>query len=103
MDEPEHIITDFAKFERPGQLHIAYQALHEYAKKNGSLPKPRNAADADAFVAVAKEVNEASKAKQEEMDEGLMKNVSHNAVGDVIPMQAVIGGISAQEVMKVRG
>ena len=42
IETPDIVITDFAKFDRPGQLHIAYQALHEYAKQNDCLPKPRN-------------------------------------------------------------
>ena len=58
--------------------------------------------DADAFVSIAKEVNEKSGAKQDELDEGLMKSFAYQATGDVCPMQAVIGGITAQEVMKVR-
>ena len=59
-------------------------------------------ADADAFVSIAKEVNEKSGAKQDELDEGLMKSFAYQVTGDVCPMQAVIGGITAQEVMKVR-
>ena len=59
--------------------------------------------DADAFVSIAKEVNEKSGAKQDELDEGLMKSFAYQATGDVCPMQAVIGGITAQEVMKVWG
>ena len=42
LAEPELLVTDFAKFDRPGQLHIAYQALHSYMKQTGSLPRPRN-------------------------------------------------------------
>lgn len=42
LADPEFVITDFAKFERPGQLHIGFQALHKYMKECGSLPKPRN-------------------------------------------------------------
>ena len=41
--EPEFVFTDFAKFERPGQLHIAFQALHAL----GSIPKPRDAVSND--------------------------------------------------------
>ena len=48
-------------------------------------------------------MNEKSGAKQDELDEGLMKSFAYQATGDVCPMQAVIGGITAQEVMKVRG
>ena len=42
MAEPEHVFTDFAKFDRPSQLHIAFQALHAYVKQHGTVPKPRN-------------------------------------------------------------
>ena len=42
MEAPEFVMTDFAKFDRPGQLHIAFQALHSYIKKKGTLPGPRN-------------------------------------------------------------
>ena len=42
LEAPEIMMTDFAKFDRPGQLHIAYQALHEFVKQKGCLPKPRN-------------------------------------------------------------
>jgi len=101
LEDPEHLITDFAKFDRPGQLHIAFQALHAFHKQKGTLPKPRNKEDGDAVFALAKEINEnAGAAKQEELDESLIKELASHATGDVCPMQAVIGGIAAQEVMK---
>lgn len=37
----------------------------------------------------------------DEVDEGLLKQLAYNARGDICPMQGVIGGITAQEVMKV--
>uniref|UniRef100_A0A4W5KTU5 Ubiquitin-activating enzyme E1 four-helix bundle domain-containing protein n=1 Tax=Hucho hucho TaxID=62062 RepID=A0A4W5KTU5_9TELE len=40
MAEPEFVLTDFAKFERPGQLHLGFQALHSYQRKHSRLPKP---------------------------------------------------------------
>lgn len=40
MVEPEFVMTDFAKFDRPGQLHIGFQALHAFQKKHGHLPAP---------------------------------------------------------------
>ncbi|XP_070558786.1 ubiquitin-like modifier-activating enzyme 1 [Ptychodera flava] len=102
LAEPDFLITDFAKFDRPGQLHIGFQALHEYIKKNGSPPKPGNKADAEKFIAIAKEINEKAPAaaKQESIDEKLMTSLAFNAVGDVCAMQAVFGGVTAQEVMK---
>ncbi|XP_071157547.1 ubiquitin-like modifier-activating enzyme 1 isoform X8 [Mytilus edulis] len=100
MNAPEFVLTDFAKFDRPGQLHIAFLALSEYVKSKGQLPRSRSKADADAFVAVAKEVNSKSGAKVDELDESLMKEFSYSARGELCPLAAVIGGIAAQEVMK---
>uniref|UniRef100_A0A9R1SD38 E1 ubiquitin-activating enzyme n=2 Tax=Cyprinus carpio TaxID=7962 RepID=A0A9R1SD38_CYPCA len=42
MAEPEFLLTDFAKFDRPGQLHMGFQALHAFEKKHSRLPKPWN-------------------------------------------------------------
>jgi len=42
LTAPDMLITDFAKFERPGQLHIAFQALHKFVAAKGSLPRARN-------------------------------------------------------------
>uniref|UniRef100_A0A8C5BVG7 Ubiquitin-like modifier activating enzyme 1 n=1 Tax=Gadus morhua TaxID=8049 RepID=A0A8C5BVG7_GADMO len=96
------MITDFAKFERPGQLHVGYQAIHAYQKKHSSLPKPWCRADADEIVALAKEVNSSltGSAKVEELDEPLIKKLAFVAAGDLAPINAFIGGLAAQEVMK---
>ncbi|XP_077980547.1 ubiquitin-like modifier-activating enzyme 1 [Glandiceps talaboti] len=102
LEEPEFVITDFAKFDRPGQLHIAYQALHEYVKATGGLPRPHNKEDADKLLGITKEVNSKASAasKQESVDEKLLTQFAFSARGDICPMQAVFGGITAQEVMK---
>lgn len=42
MSEPEFLLTDFAKFDRPGQLHVGFQALHAFEKKHSRSPKPWN-------------------------------------------------------------
>lgn len=100
MNAPEFVMTDFAKFDRPGQLHIAFQALHEYVKRKSELPRSRNKEDAEEFVKVFKEVNESSGAKCEGIDENLLHEFAYGARGDLCPLAAVIGGITAQEVMK---
>lgn len=38
---------------------------------------------------------------EEELNEDLLKQFASCAAGNICPMQAVIGGIAAQEVMKV--
>ncbi|XP_032819064.1 ubiquitin-like modifier-activating enzyme 1 isoform X3 [Petromyzon marinus] len=102
LAEPDMVVTDFAKFERPGQLHLAFQALHDFVKKHKRLPKPRNQADADELVVLARGLNDraTSAARQERLDEALVTELSFSAMGDLAPINAFIGGIAAQEVMK---
>ena len=57
MADPEFVMSDFAKFERPAQLHLAYQALHAFVKEVGQLPRPYNKEDALKFVELAKTIN----------------------------------------------
>ncbi|KAI4901519.1 hypothetical protein NFI96_033436 [Prochilodus magdalenae] len=102
ISEPEFLLTDFAKFDRPGQLHVGFQALHAYEKKHNRSPKPWSQSDADELVALAGEVNAAQSgsAKQDELDQALLKKLSCVAAGDLAPVNAFIGGLAAQEVMK---
>lgn len=47
-------MQDFAKFDYPPQLHIAFSALHSYTEKHGRVPRPWNNEDASEFLAIAK-------------------------------------------------
>lgn len=60
-------------------------------------------ADGDEFVALAKELNSSltGSAKVEELDEALLKKLAYVSAGDLAPINAFIGGLAAQEVMKV--
>uniref|UniRef100_A0A8C9RXZ4 E1 ubiquitin-activating enzyme n=1 Tax=Scleropages formosus TaxID=113540 RepID=A0A8C9RXZ4_SCLFO len=102
MAEPEFVLTDFAKFDRPGQLHVGFQALHAFEKKHKRQPKPWNQSDADELVSIANDVNanQAGSAKVEQLDEELLKKLTYVAAGDLAPLNAFIGGLAAQEVMK---
>lgn len=42
LAEPNFVMTDFAKFSRPAQLHIGFQALHQFCAQHGRPPRPRN-------------------------------------------------------------
>ncbi|KAK6308641.1 hypothetical protein J4Q44_G00219120 [Coregonus suidteri] len=102
MAEPEFVLTDFAKFERPGQLHLGFQALHSYQRKHRRLPKPWCQADGEELVSLAKEVNssQTGSAKVEELDDKLIKKLAFVSAGDLAPLNAFIGGLAAQEVLK---
>ncbi|CAK7218475.1 E1 ubiquitin-activating protein [Sporothrix curviconia] len=99
LKEPEFIVSDFAKFDRPQQLHIGFQALHAYAQTHKRLPRPQNAEDATVLVASAREFAKAE-GIEVEIDEKLLTELSYQATGDLNPMAALFGGIVAQEVLK---
>uniref|UniRef100_A0A673XW56 E1 ubiquitin-activating enzyme n=1 Tax=Salmo trutta TaxID=8032 RepID=A0A673XW56_SALTR len=98
----QFVVTDFAKFERPGQVHLGFQALHSYQRKHSRLPKPWCQADGEELVSLAKEVNssQTGSAKVDELDDTLIKKLSFVSAGDLAPINAFIGGLAAQEVMK---
>ena len=103
LDEPEFLITDWGKFDRPAQLHLAFRALDVWVKKEGRQPNPWSRTDSKSFFKVAQDVNNSiaeGAAKVEEVDENLLSTFAHVCRGVLIPIDATIGGIVAQEVMK---
>uniref|UniRef100_A0A8C6LB57 E1 ubiquitin-activating enzyme n=1 Tax=Nothobranchius furzeri TaxID=105023 RepID=A0A8C6LB57_NOTFU len=102
MAEPEFMLTDFAKFDHPGQLHAGFQAIHAFQKKHSRLPLCVFQADGEELLTLAKEVNSAQtgSAKVEQLNEALIKKMAYVAAGDLSPINAFIGGVAAQEVMK---
>ena len=61
VDLGEPVISDFAKFDRPIQLHVGFQALHQFEEEKGRLPKPKCQEDADEFLALCTKVVETLK------------------------------------------
>lgn len=99
LTQPDFLITDFAKFDRPAALHTGFQALSAFREKEGRLPMPRNASDAQQVVQLAQEIH--TSAKQEgDLDAKLITELAYQATGDISPMVAVVGAFVAQEVMK---
>lgn len=100
LKEPEFVMTDFAKFDRPGILHIAFVTLSKFTAEHGRDPRPWSEEDANLFLGMFKELNASHSAKVEEFDENLVKTFAKVCSGELVAMNAVIGGIVAQEVMK---
>jgi hypothetical protein len=42
LAEPEFVVTDFAKCCHPAQLHIGFQALHQFCTQHSRPPRPHN-------------------------------------------------------------
>lgn len=55
--------------------------------------------DADALLDMVKDLNATAQLK--ELDEAAVRNLSFTAMGDLAPVNAFIGGLAAQEVIKV--
>ncbi|KNC80767.1 hypothetical protein SARC_06876, partial [Sphaeroforma arctica JP610] len=100
MADPEFVITDWGKMERPALLHAGFQALEKFKTEHGRLPRPRNEADATEFVDFALAVHSNADDVTAD-DKELLKLMSYQATGDIAPMNAVIGGLAAQENLKV--
>ena len=99
---PEFLLSDFAKFDRPMQLHLGFQALHAYRAEHGSLPAPSDAAAAAELLARAKAIGQAAggEAAECEFSDRLLRNLASGSRGELSPMCAFFGGIVGQEVMK---
>lgn len=100
LKKPELMMSDFAKFDRPAQLHVGVQALHKFAEEHsGEFPRPHNDQDASELFKLAQKLAESGEEKVE-LDEKLIKELSYQARGDLSPMAAFYGGLAAQEVLK---
>ena len=97
---PDLLMSDFAKFDRPQQLHLGFQALHEFASRNnGILPQPYSDKDASEVFKYAQALA-GDGGDRVELDETLLRELSYQAQGDLAPMAAFFGGLAAQEVLK---
>ncbi|KAG6455670.1 hypothetical protein O3G_MSEX009330 [Manduca sexta] len=100
---PEFLISDFGKFDYPQQLHVAFAALYKFEEGEGRLPKPWSTADATKFMEYVKTVVQDESLFKEgelEINNELLDTFCKVSSGDLNPMNAAIGGVVAQEVMK---
>lgn len=99
LKEPEFLITDFAKFDHAPQLHLAFKALNRFQQTHGREPKPWNNEDASEFVKLANSIDKEDNTNIE-LNTELLELFSKLSSGNLCPINAIIGGVVAQEVMK---
>ncbi|OHF01457.1 ubiquitin-activating enzyme E1 [Colletotrichum orchidophilum] len=99
LKEPEFVVSDFAKFDRPQQLHLGFQALHAFVESQGRFPNPLDDTDATVILRSAEAFAKAE-GVDVEFDEKLLKELSYQSLGDLNAMAALFGGITAQEILK---
>ncbi|XP_043936660.1 ubiquitin-like modifier-activating enzyme 1 [Protopterus annectens] len=97
VEEPTFVMTDFAKFDHPAQLHIGFQALHQFQRKYSRLPKPRSKGDSERALLLALQVNEQS---LNQLSEHSVQLLLFDQYADFTPVGGFIGGASAAEVLK---
>ncbi|TGZ82206.1 putative poly(A) RNA transport protein [Ascodesmis nigricans] len=100
LANPEFVISDYAKFDRPMQIHIGFQALHQFFEQHKSWPRPMNSADAEEVRQIAASIAEGYGDQKPELDEKIIDEISYQATGHLGPMCAFLGGFAAQEVLK---
>lgn len=97
LSNPKYQAVEYM-IPRQQQLHVAFQTIDQFKQLHKRLPIPWDEKDAAEFANIAVKVAEAFKV--EDLDTKMMALISKTAFGELAPMQAVIGGIVAQEVMK---
>ncbi|XP_055504306.1 ubiquitin-like modifier-activating enzyme 1 [Leucoraja erinacea] len=102
LQTPSYKTTDFGKMDRQGTLHIAFQALHRFVQDFSRFPKPWGKTDAETLVNIARRLSEEkpSMLGEDPLNEDLVRKLAFVATGDLNPMNAFIGGVAAQEVLK---
>lgn len=95
---PEFVMSDYSKFDHPQNINIAFTALSRYNDKYNRNPRPWNGEDAADFISLCKE--RAKELNVEELNEKMLDIFAKISAGELCPVDAVIGGMSAQEVMK---
>lgn len=103
LADPEYVFSDFAKFDRPPQLHLGFQALQAFQTKHqGALPRPYNEEDAAEVIRYCEELKtqNPSVLGEAELDAKLIRELAFQSTGDLPGMVAFFGGLTAQEVLK---
>lgn len=101
MKDPEIMLTDFAKMERPAELHLGFMALFAFQEQSGGkLPAPGSAEDAAKLVQLATEINSSMSNPLSSVPEPLFRQLACGAGACLSPMAAIFGGIAAQEALK---
>jgi len=98
VQDSDFILVDFAKMERPRQLHYAFRALGLYKEQKGKFPDPGDLEAASDLYLLAQKLEPSifndDKARK------LMYHISSGANTSLSPMCAIYGGVVGQEVLK---
>lgn len=91
------MLMDLNKLSNPQQIQMAFTCLGRYVERHKREPLPWNDTDSMEFMKICLE--RASELNIE-VDVKLVTTFSKICTGNLAPVNAIIGGIAAQEVMK---
>ncbi|GAU33251.1 hypothetical protein TSUD_333740 [Trifolium subterraneum] len=97
-DPGDFLLSDFAKFDRPPLLHLAFQALDKFISELGRFPVPGVEDDAQKLITIASYMNDSSgDDKLDDINPKLLRQFAFGARAVLNPMAAMFGGIVGQE------
>ncbi|KAH9607533.1 hypothetical protein KSS87_017463 [Heliosperma pusillum] len=100
-DPGDFLLSDFAKFDRPPLLHLAFQALDKFVSELGRFPLAGSEEDAHKLISFVTEINDSSSdGRVEGIDPKVLRHFAFGAKAVLNPMAAMFGGIVGQEVIK---
>lgn len=102
---------DLSKFGRSEQLHVALQALMEYETIHNCIPEPRDVEASKEIYDLAVKINSKYNEQKhvegvvyvDEVDKDVVEKVAQFAVCHMNPIATFLGGVVAQEVVKLTG
>ena len=101
LQEPgELMLSDFAKFDRPPILHLAFQALDTFSETNGDFPTPGDVEKAEKVLEFAKSLDDKEILSDNKDAENIVIQLASGSRACLSPMCAALGGIVGQEVLK---
>ena len=95
---PKFVTSDFAKIERQDILHLTFFALGRYYDRfSGRLPEPDNEEHAENFREMCLSI---SPRNIDLSTADFFNQFAHQCAAQLAPINAVVGGVAAQEVIK---
>ncbi|KAJ1920212.1 E1 ubiquitin-activating protein aos1 [Mycoemilia scoparia] len=96
-----HGLTGKKLKRKVSPLLFAYQALWEFQKQSKELPRPLSKDDLILFREITKSITEKRGIPESFVDAELTERICTNARIEYPPTNAIVGGMLAQEILKV--
>lgn len=96
IEKPEFVLANMCDFNRSPTLHTFNLALADYMTKHSRKPRVWNTEDATEFIDICKTYHKGDY----DLNTDVLTKLCYTCDGDLCAMNSVLGGITAQEVIK---